>query len=86
MVNNILEYYYPLTFPSIKKNPKKTFYFRFSQWCYHLKKILNQPSLKGVSSSVVHKKGGFLGFFINMKTARETNDLLRIFEHIFIQQ
>ena len=41
---------------------------------------------KGVSSAVVHKKGGFLGFFLNMKTARETNDLLRIFEHIFIQQ
>ena len=42
--------------------------------------------VKGVSSSVVHKKGGFLGFFLNMKTARETNDYLRIFEHIFIQQ
>ena len=41
---------------------------------------------KGVASSVAHKKGGFLGFFLNMKTARETNDLLRIFEHIFIQQ
>ena len=45
-----------------------------------------QISLKGVSSSVAHKKGGFLGFFLNMKIARETNDLLRIFEHIFIQQ
>ena len=42
--------------------------------------------IKGVSSSVAHKKGGFLGFFLNMKTARETNDLLHIFEHIFIQQ
>ena len=41
---------------------------------------------KGVSSSVAHKKGDFLGFFLNMKTARETNDLLRIFEHIFFQQ
>ena len=43
-------------------------------------------ALKGVSSSVAHKKGGFLGFFSNMKTAREKNVLLRIFEHIFIQQ
>ena len=42
--------------------------------------------IKGVSSSVAHKKGGFLGFFLNMKRVRETNDLLRIFEHIFIQQ
>ena len=42
--------------------------------------------LKGVSSSVAHKKGGFLGFFLNMKTAREANDILRIFEHIFIQE
>ena len=42
--------------------------------------------IKEVSSSVAHKKGGFLGFFLNMKTATETNDLLRIFEHIFIQQ
>ena len=43
-------------------------------------------SFKGVSSSVAHKKGGFLGFFLNMKTARETNDFLRIIENIFIQQ
>ena len=41
---------------------------------------------KGVSTSVAHKKGGFLGFFLNMKTARKTNDLLRILEYIFIQQ
>ena len=37
--------------------------------------------IKGVSSSVAHKKGGFSGFFLNMKTARETNDLLRIFDN-----
>ena len=60
---------------------------------YHKKKRMTcsrlknkWQSLKGVSSSVAHKKGGFLGFFLNMKTAGETNDLLRIFEHIFIQQ
>ena len=42
--------------------------------------------LKGVSSPVAHKKGGFLGFFLNVKTAGETNDILRIFKHIFIQR
>ena len=47
---------------------------------------LLQKAFKGVSSLVAHKKGGFLGFLLNMTTARETNDLLRIFEHIFIQQ
>ena len=29
MVNHILEYYYHLTFPSIKKNRKTTLYLRF---------------------------------------------------------
>ena len=28
MVNNILEYYYPFTFPSIKKIPKQRFFTR----------------------------------------------------------
>ena len=37
MVNNILEYYYPLTFPTIKTKSQKTLYFRFSQWCYPLR-------------------------------------------------
>ena len=52
----------------------------------HLLSLIPIQVLKGVSSSVAHKKGGFLGILLNMKTARETNDLLRIFEHMFIQQ